>query len=126
MFGKPITMATLVAAASYLAYRYWSTYPNLIPGPAAVREIDRQRGAKAFRRRPRTADGPNGAFGTVAIVGCSAIHVSDAARRLKAPANIAARDQAEPISCNPEPVGGQPKQGWPFSKVSGFAQTGQA
>jgi hypothetical protein len=41
MFGKPITMATLVAAASYLAYRYWSTYPSLIPGPAAVREIDR-------------------------------------------------------------------------------------
>jgi hypothetical protein len=41
MFGKPITLATLVAAASYMAYRYWSTYPSQIPGPAAVREIDR-------------------------------------------------------------------------------------
>jgi len=41
MLEKPLTIATLVAGASYLAYRYWSTYPSLIPSPRGVREIDR-------------------------------------------------------------------------------------
>ena len=39
--NRPLTIATLIGAVSYLAYKYWSKFPHLIPSRKAVREIDR-------------------------------------------------------------------------------------
>ena len=37
---RPATALVILSAGAYLAYKYWTTYPNLIPSQQAVRRID--------------------------------------------------------------------------------------
>jgi hypothetical protein len=49
--GRPATaLFILSVAAAYLAYKYWATYPNLIPNQRALRRIERLAGRKGVSR----------------------------------------------------------------------------
>jgi hypothetical protein len=38
---RQATATFILSLAAYLAYKYWATYPNLIPDERALRRIDR-------------------------------------------------------------------------------------
>jgi hypothetical protein len=48
---RPATaLIVLSVGAAYLAYKYWATYPNLIPNQRALRRIERLAGRKGISR----------------------------------------------------------------------------
>jgi hypothetical protein len=47
---RPATALFILSVGAYLAYRYWATYPNLIPNRRALRRIDRMAVRKGISR----------------------------------------------------------------------------
>jgi hypothetical protein len=47
---RPATALFILSVGAYLAYRYWATYPNLIPNQRALRRIDRIADRKGISR----------------------------------------------------------------------------
>jgi hypothetical protein len=47
---RPATALLILSVGAYLAYKYWSTYPNLIPNQRVLRRIERLAARKGISR----------------------------------------------------------------------------
>ena len=47
---RPATALLVLSVGAYLAYKYWTTYPNLLPNQRVLRRIDRLAGRKGISR----------------------------------------------------------------------------
>jgi hypothetical protein len=50
MVRQATALLILSVGAAYLAYKYWATYPNLIPNQRVLRRIERLAGRKGISR----------------------------------------------------------------------------